>query len=61
MQKFLTENEVDPEEAARWAPETHKFNSSGSKYYAYGYLGALNLLAKNRKKINVNFGDDSRE
>ena len=61
MQKFLTENEVDPEEAARWAPETHKFNSSGSKYYAPGYLGSLTLLIKNRKKININFGDDPKE
>ena len=61
MQKYLTENEVAPKEAARWAPETHKFNASGSKYYAPGYLGALNLSTKNRKKINVNFGDDSRE
>ena len=61
MQRFLTENGVAPEEAARWKPETHKFNASGSKYFAPGYLGSLTLLIKNRKKINVNFGDDARE
>lgn len=61
MQKYLTENEVDPKEAARLAPVTHKFNSSGSKYYAPGYLGALRLSIKNRKKININFADDPKE
>lgn len=51
MQKYLTENEVSPEEAERWKPVTHQFIPSGSKYYV-SVTGPL---------IKSNFGDDDRE
>ena len=61
MQKYLTENEVSPEEAERWKPVTHQFIPSGSKYYAHGFLGMMDAHIKNRKPIKYHFGDDDRE
>jgi hypothetical protein len=61
MQKYLTENEVSPEESEWWKPVTHQFIPSGSKYYAHGFLGMLDSLTRNKRPLKSDFGDDDRE
>ena len=61
MEKYLTENEVSPEETDYWKTVTHQYIPSGSDYYAPGFLGMLTLHIRNKKKIESYFGDDARE
>tara|TARA_B100001146_G_C16005340_1_gene358547 strand:- start:207 stop:350 length:144 start_codon:yes stop_codon:yes gene_type:complete len=47
MQKYDTENGIPSDQLSRWNPETHQFNSSGTDYYAPGYLrGGAEFIKK---------------
>ena len=61
MQKYLTENEVDPTEADYWETVTHQYLPSRSEYYAPGFLGMMDSRIRSRETLKHDFGDDDRE